>query len=205
MTLPDIDVTPFSQVEVDFYFYVRSMENGEDFWLRFFDGSTWSTVATWTQGVDINNNTFYQATVNISSAQYNFAANSGFRFQNDASGNNDYIYIDQVTISGISGTGKNTDKLIALSTSSRPDDLNGDLFEHDEIKIYPNPTTDILNIKFIETGLSTRYRIMNILGKMVRNGEIVQDKIDVSALQNGIYFLEVNDGEEVTIKRFIKE
>jgi hypothetical protein len=204
MTLSNIDVTPFTQVEVDFYFYVRSMENGEDFWLRFFDGSTWTTVATWTQGVDVSNNTFYRATINVSSAQYNFAANSGFRFQCDASGNADYIYIDQVTISGNSGTGRNTDKLIALSTFTRPGDSTSDLFEEDEFKIYPNPASDILNVKFIGME-SASFKIMNVLGQMVRTGKIVQDKIDVSELQNGMYILEVNDGEEVMTKRFIKE
>ena len=69
------------------------MENGEDFWLRFFDGSSWNTVQTWTSGTDIENNTFYNATVTITPAQYNFAINSGFRFQNDASGNILFPYL----------------------------------------------------------------------------------------------------------------
>ena len=47
MTLSNIDVTPYSQVVVDFYFYVFSMENGEDFWLQFYDGSSYITAATW--------------------------------------------------------------------------------------------------------------------------------------------------------------
>ncbi|MFK7925203.1 MAG: hypothetical protein AB8H47_24830 [Bacteroidia bacterium] len=39
------------------------MENNEDFWLGYNDGSGWQTVATWARGADFNNNTFYSTTV----------------------------------------------------------------------------------------------------------------------------------------------
>ena len=202
MTLSNIDVTPYSQVEVDFYFYVYSMENGEDFWLRFYDGSSWNTVATWARGVNINNNTFYQATITISASQYNFVSNAGFRFQCDASGNADQIYIDQVTITGISGTAKGTDNLIALESFDRPG--SNDIFEDDNFAIYPNPASSILNVKLFGAE-SADFKIINVLGQIVRSGEMVNEQIDVSSLENGTYILQVNDGEEVMTKRFIKE
>jgi Metallo-peptidase family M12B Reprolysin-like/GEVED domain/Bacterial surface protein, Ig-like domain/MAM domain, meprin/A5/mu/Secretion system C-terminal sorting domain/Fibronectin type III domain len=198
MTLSNIDVTSFTEVEVDFYFYVLSMENGEDFWLRFFDGSVWSTVQTWTRGVDINNNTFYNATVSISPAQYNFAVNSGFRFQNDASGNNDQIFIDQVTITGIAGTVKGpTEKLeiVGYGNSTETSEL--------DINLYPNPVKgDILNVELPELQ-KFNYRVIDLLGKTVISGTS-EGKINVSELDGGVYFIEVNDGDEIITKKFIK-
>lgn len=198
MTLSNIDVTSFSSVEVDFYFYVFSMENGEDFWLRFFDGSVWNTVQTWTRGIDIENNTFYNATVTITPAQYNFAVNSGFRFQNDASGNNDQIFIDQVTITGISGTSKGKeDNLEAVGYLDSPE-----ISEFD-IKLYPNPVKgSILNVEIPNLDIF-KYRIVDILGKTVSSGSS-EGKIDISELDGGMYFIEVNDGDEILTKKFIK-
>lgn len=198
MTLNNIDVTSYSSIEVDFYFYVLSMENGEDFWLRFFDGSAWSTVQTWTSGTDINNNTFYNATVNITPAQYNFAVNSGFRFQNDASGNNDQIFIDQVTITGISsGARSKEDNLEVVGYLESPE-----LAEFD-IKLYPNPIKgNVLNVEI--PNLETfNYRIINIQGRTILSGTS-EGKIDVSKLEGGMYFIEVNDGDETLTKKFIK-
>ena len=71
------------------------MESGEDFWLRFYNGSSWTTVGSWARGTSFENNNFYSATVTLDSSSYNFATNSQFRFQCDASANADHIYIDQ--------------------------------------------------------------------------------------------------------------
>ena len=198
MTLPNIDVTSFTSIEVDFYFYVFSMENGEDFWLRFFDGSVWNTVQTWTRGSGIENNTFYNATVTLTPAQYNFAVNSGFRFQNDASGNNDQIFIDQVTITGLSNGSKGrNDNLEIVGYGDSPEVSELD------IKLYPNPVKgNILNVEISNLEVFN-YRIVDILGKTVSSGRSA-GRIDVSKLDAGMYFIEVNDGDEILTKKFIK-
>ena len=200
MTLSNVDVTSFSQVEVNFYFYVRSMENNEDFWLRYYNGSSWTTVATWTRGVDIDNNTFYNATITLDASQYTFAVNSGFRFQNDASGNNDQIFIDQVTITGLGGTSRGSkDSLTALGRFETEDAG----FE-DEFLVYPNPVKgNMLNIKVSENN-NIAYRIINMIGQTIKTGHTPK-QINVSNLKAGVYFIEVNDGEEVMTKKFIKE
>ena len=200
MTLSNVDITSFNQVEIDFHFYVRSMENNEDFWLRYYNGSSWTTVATWTRGVDINNNTFYNATITLSASQYNFANNSGFRLQNDASGNNDQIFIDQVTITGLGNASRGTkDDLITLGRFESED--GG--FE-DDFLVYPNPVKgNILNIK-ISGNNSMAYRIINMIGQTIKTGETSR-QINVSDLKTGVYFIEINDGEEVMTKKFIRE
>jgi len=198
MTLNNIDVTSFNTVEIDFYFYVRSMENGEDFWLRFFDGSSWITIETWTRGVNINNNTFYNATITITPAQYNFALNSGFRFQCDASGNNDQIFIDQVTITGISSGSRGERNRLDVVGYLESEELS----EFD-ILIYPNPVKgDIINLEI--SGMNEfNYSIIDLVGKTVLIGKS-EGQINVSKLEGGVYFIKIDDGDEFMTKRFIK-
>lgn len=198
MTLSNIDVTPYSAIEVDFYFYVFSMENGEDFWLQFYNGSSYITAAAWVAGSGIENNNFYNATVTLTPAEYNFAVNSGFRFRCDASGNQDHIYIDQVTITGIaSGSKGKGDHLEAVGYLDSPEVAEFD------IKLYPNPVKgNILNVE-VPSLESFKYRIVNIQGRTVISGTS-EGKIDVSKLEGGMYFVEVNDGDEIITKKFIK-
>ncbi|MDC9721619.1 MAG: DUF5011 domain-containing protein [Urechidicola sp.] len=202
MTLSSVNVSSYDQVEVDFYFYVRSMENNEDFWFRFYNGSSWTTVATWTRGIDINNNTFYNATVTLDASQYTFASNGGFRFQCDASGNNDQIYIDQVTISGINGTGRNFGN--SLRDLGSPTFNKGEVDSEFDFIMYPNPARDYLNIRLLDETNGT-YRIVNLLGQTVLAGKVSNNPIDISDLRIGVYIIEVNDGEELMIRKFIKE
>ncbi|HPF71082.1 MAG TPA: PKD domain-containing protein [Candidatus Krumholzibacteria bacterium] len=98
------NVTGYSELEVEFYFYAVSMETNEDFWVQYYDGSTWQTVASFASGSSFSNNTFYTTTVTIPSASYNFPANAKIRFMCDASGNADDVYIDQITFRGLTGT-----------------------------------------------------------------------------------------------------
>ena len=208
MTLGSFNVTSYSSIDVEFYFYARSMENGEDFWVQFYDGSTWQTVATYARGTSFDNNTFYTATVNIASSSYTFPTNAQFRFRNDASANNDQVYIDQVTITGNSGGSfaPATNSITALGSVIQgfAGDDEGIDFEGDFL-LYPNPTESVLNIKMLDASEAIAYRIVNMIGQTVAIGDLSQPVIDVHNLQSGVYFIEVNDGEEVSTQRFIKK
>jgi hypothetical protein len=202
MTSPSLDLRSYSQVEIEFYFYASSMENGEDFWVRFFNGSSWTTVATYASGTNFNNNTFYTATVILDASQYNFASNSQFRFQCDASANNDLVYIDQVTITGI-GAGTRTVKANSIELIRALNTDDGYDSEEDFI-IYPNPVKGaILNVK-LPGNTKGSYRIINMLGQTVLKGNSIKE-INVSSLKSGMYFIEVNDGEDIMTRKFIKE
>lgn len=95
----DVHGPGYTSIEVNFFFKAVSMENGEDFWVQYFDGSTWHTVETFVRGTDFNNNTFYEVTVVIDEANYTFPDDMQIRFRCDASGNRDDVYIDEITIS----------------------------------------------------------------------------------------------------------
>ncbi|MBT8269812.1 MAG: fibronectin type III domain-containing protein, partial [Bacteroidia bacterium] len=94
------DLSPYSSVTISFWFRASGMENGEDFWLRYNDGTGWATIDNFVAGTDFNNGTFYYTEFTLDSGSYNLTVNSQFRIQNDASQNNDRVYIDQVIITG---------------------------------------------------------------------------------------------------------
>lgn len=69
--------------------------------------------------------------------------------------------------------------------------------------IYPNPTTNTLNIhllKLFNHQQDSKIIINDILGKEIINCKF-QEQIDVSALQSGIYFIQIGD----VTKKFIKD
>jgi len=203
MTSETFNLSSYDSVEIEFYFYANSMENGEDFWVRFYNGSSWSTVATYARGTNFDNNTFYTATVVLNAADYTFATNSQFRFQCDASGNNDQIYIDQVTIRGINGTGATSNSINSLgsyTTTSTDGDLEVDF------RLFPVPAKQFINIGLIDNAENATYKIVNMLGQTVSSGKLnTTSRVNISKLQSGLYIVEVNDGEETMTRKFIKE
>ncbi len=211
MTSNSFNVSSFDTIEIDFYFYAYSMENREDFWLRYYDGNSWRTIESWARGTDFNNSTFYNAKVTINKSDYNFASNAKFRFQTDASSNNDFIYIDKVKITGISGVvskSKIQTKKFKLKEISY---LNTDDFHSLEntIKLYPNPVEgNTLNIKFYndeEERNNIKYRIISLIGKELYKGTLQNNLIKITSLKAGIYLLEINNYGERSIQKFIKK
>ena len=73
-----------------------------------------------------------------------------------------------------------------------------------ELLIYPNPAYNMLNINGIGEG---NYSIFNILGEVIYNNVVNQDKItiDISSLQSGKYFVQVErNGELSKMSSFVK-
>ena len=65
-----------------------------------------------------------------------------------------------------------------------------------QLLVWPNPGSDILNIELKGQGTRCEVRLTNILGEEVAHGEDLVNQIsqiDVSKLQNGIYFISVKD------------
>ena len=141
----------------------------------------------------------------MDAANYNFASNAQFRFQCDASGNGDHIYIDQVVITGVnSGSGSRLDgnEIVlvgSLETGNGVDEIS-------DFVVVPNPVSgNTISIKTVGNELSSKYVVKNILGQTVISGKLTNDTIDVSHLRSGIYFVEMSDGDEIYVKKFIRE
>ncbi len=224
MTSPSFDLSNHNNVDITFSFMAKSMESNEDFWLRYFDGNSWQTVATYSRGNEFNNNTFYTMNVVLNSNDYNFPTNAQFRFQCDASANNDKIFVDAVIItadvspSNLTRPGSNAiTQVEAVSDNDVAAELEMELeleletekvFENKSITIYPNPTSNFLNVNLQSfTPELSQMTIVNTMGQVVRNiNNNLSDKIiqiDVSSLSKGIYFLRVVDNnDELQTLRF---
>lgn len=96
----DVATDGYTQIKVEFWFQPVSMDKTtEDFWVQYYDGSNWHTVASYAKGIDFENNNFYFRTVIIDEANYYFPADMKIRFMCDASGNADDVYIDEIKVS----------------------------------------------------------------------------------------------------------
>lgn len=216
MTSPEFDLSAYDTVDVTFHFYPNSMENGEDFWLRYYNGSSWSTIATWASGTDFNNNSFYTATVTLSASQFDFADNSRFRFQCDAGGNADRIYIDAVKITGHAGA--NDVMAIQNGGSLQPlhsivDSDNAEL----DFVLYPNPSKDVVTVDLgvdvedqpIDVVISVKDMSgRNVMTQVFKNieDERFMKTLNVSSLKTGVYIIEVtsDNGMLETQKLIVK-
>ncbi len=70
-------------------------------------------------------------------------------------------------------------------------------------EIYPNPAVDILNIKNASANL--RYQLMDATGRIIYNGLVLNQKVNVSALAKGHYFIRLTDGTNQKTYPFIRQ
>jgi hypothetical protein len=74
------------------------------------------------------------------------------------------------------------------------------------IKVYPNPVNNDLYVKLTSNlGGNATYKIHNILGQTVTQGDLKNESVNVSTLNSGLYFIEISTEGKKGVKRFIKQ
>lgn len=76
-----------------------------------------------------------------------------------------------------------------------------------QLKLYPNPVVNKLNIQLAGYDQDLSYYIKDIRGKVIQIGTInstINQSIDVSQQSAGIYFIELNNESSSRILKFIK-
>ncbi|HKR05274.1 MAG TPA: T9SS type A sorting domain-containing protein [Bacteroidia bacterium] len=111
-------------------------------------------------------------------------------------------------VDGELGNGNNTSSNIPVQVqatfcvpTSLPVVVNN---ANNDLVISPNPATDFIYMFFSDENSNREADIVNVLGETVIRSKN-QDKIDISHLSNGIYFLRAKTGESLTIQKFIKQ
>ncbi len=68
--------------------------------------------------------------------------------------------------------------------------------------VFPNPTTDFVNIRMINSSFGESYRIMDQGGRFVFDGKLedVTTAVDLSQFASGIYFLQIGTETRRTFK-----
>lgn len=69
--------------------------------------------------------------------------------------------------------------------------------------IYPNPSDGIFNIK--TTVQNLEYVVMSIQGKIMQQGILTQNEINLSNYPKGIYFLQLSSGNETVVEKLVVE
>ncbi|MEN9399851.1 MAG: hypothetical protein RL632_952 [Bacteroidota bacterium] len=74
--------------------------------------------------------------------------------------------------------------------------------ENNVFEIYPNPTTDMLNVTAAD---AKEFQIVNVLGSVVKSGEVLNNAISISDLENGQYFIQITTNNTVQSAKFLKQ
>lgn len=107
---------------------------------------------------------------------------------------------------GTAGTGKvyYVDEVLFGTLTSVEDNELIDL----NLAVYPNPTMDYLNVDLSSLNEEFNLRIFNISGQEIfgisENAKNLAT-IDVSSLDNGVYFIQISTEKEVYKSRFVKK
>ena len=73
------------------------------------------------------------------------------------------------------------------------------------LKIFPNPVKNKIQLKGVNKLNGSKVRITNILGKEVLKSQLNTEEIDVSQLNSGIYILSITSEKRFKNFKFIKE
>lgn len=69
--------------------------------------------------------------------------------------------------------------------------------------IFPNPSDGIFNLKTDTQNL--KYVVMSIQGKILQQGLLTQNEINLSNYPKGIYFLQLSSGNETVVEKLVVE
>ena len=108
-----------------------------------------------------------------------------------------------IAANGNNGTSGDQAYTVGLSGVQENTQQTTDIIENRSLvtSVYPNPVIDILNVKYTKT---VDLRIFDMNGKQKLN-EINTNSVFVGDLDKGHYLLEIKDGENIFVERFIKQ
>ncbi|HEX9151639.1 MAG TPA: T9SS type A sorting domain-containing protein, partial [Flavobacterium sp.] len=77
----------------------------------------------------------------------------------------------------------------------------------EDVTVYPNPVTTLLNIKVSEVHSGATLELYNSLGMKVQSQALTStlEVMSLDRLPSGLYFLYITNGNETTVKKIIKE
>ena len=212
MTTDVLDLSIYDELKIDFTYITFSMETEEDFWLQISTdgGVSYTTIADYDSNDEFVNDVREFESVIISGP---FTATTSLRFRCDASANNDKVFLDDVTIQGCTSEG------FAVSSAPKISNLERNMIEENNkgisvgissLSLYPNPSSDILNISYkLTQPTEVQFIIFDFAGKEVtrhnmKAGEGIQKtNLVVKEMNSGIYLLQVTTEKDRLIKKFV--
>lgn len=99
----DVDTLGYTSIKVDFWFYAVNMDSGYDFWVQYYDGGSWNTIADYDEGDEFVDGIYYHKLVWINETDYTFPSDMKIKFTCDAQNNNNDVYIDEIYVNASGG------------------------------------------------------------------------------------------------------
>ena len=200
--------TDYTGVSAKFIELVQGSSNNQITIDKKLSGNTEAGVAVW---IDFNRNGYFDINERVMAVAPNAddTASGTFTVPADAFVSlTDYKYVvmrvalskDAIPVNCTNiPNGEVEDYTVRISKLPVPNPIN-----QTDILIYPNPVSSVLYVKNISK--KANYKIYNAAGQLVSSGIILNNKIDVHMLINGVYVIDIQDGNEITAqKKFIKE
>ncbi len=78
------------------------------------------------------------------------------------------------------------------------------LFTNDLAKVQPNPVHDFLSFQFTKEKQEVQIKLYDNMGKLIINQNGYKS-LDLSGLANGLYFLQIYNGEKIQVEKIIKQ
>jgi hypothetical protein len=118
---------------------------------------------------------------------------------------NPSLFCIEVDDPAYSNSNLNWNKDVTAVYSEDCENLNANDFNSSDIEFFPNPATDALYIVSNDLIIKT-IKVYTVLGKTITSYIMSDDnRLDISGLPAGIYFLEVIGENGSLAKRFIKK
>ncbi|MCG8580445.1 MAG: T9SS type A sorting domain-containing protein, partial [Bacteroidales bacterium] len=77
------------------------------------------------------------------------------------------------------------------------------------VEVYPNPTTNFINVTWFENAKDANIRLMNATGDVVMQKQVNNwssaTKLNIAHLSNGVYMLELRVDDEVFVQKVVKQ
>ena len=73
-----------------------------------------------------------------------------------------------------------------------------------DLLVYPNPANDRLYISYKSENQKINFSIIDLMGKTILSNSLDAEYIDISMLENGVYFIQLNNGNKISTAKFIK-
>ena len=218
MTSDAFDFTAYDSVRIQFAYYHRNFNTGEDFFIKLRENGSFNTVASFSKPTDFNANGFYSVNVLMDANDFAFATNSKLRIQSDASRNNDQIFIDQVILTGYTSASSsnlqmNDEKTKSLffieqAVVSRSADQaqKTEFVKVADMILYPNPTEGNIYLQNIDIEKIKNVQVFELNGRLVTTQKLNSNEISLLNCSSGLYIAKINlNNGDSLMKKFWKK
>ncbi|QES90325.1 T9SS type A sorting domain-containing protein [Rhizosphaericola mali] len=145
---------------------------------------------SWTTGIEINNS-YFSVMRSLNATDWSQIGRVDSHFSNGSGNGSSYNFVDNTPNSGVNYYRLIQYDLDGKSALSKIISINIQSILQPAIKIYPNPTTDRVNIDNVPSG--SLYKVIDLSGKIILTGTLNTSPgyISLSNVKSGIVIIEL--------------